>query len=330
MLCYAWDKIEYLNYNKVGQLEEHDLVNLFAKILNNELIRLVKKGFYREYLPHKEEMSMIRGKINFQESILRLENKRGKIICEVDELEYNILINQVIKTTILNLLKIKQLSTTNHNLLKQQMHYFRHLDKVVLTSQTFKNIRYNKSNYNYKFIINICRLIYNQLLLSEDGEEAMFYDFIDDEVKMARLFEEFVRNFYKHHLKDARVYRENIQWNMIGECLEYLPIMQTDISIEWQDKKKIVDTKYYKEALKSNRGNEKLISGNLYQIYSYLKNNENKSLKDKVAEGILLYPKVGKGLHLNYIIEGHKVSIYTLDLNTKWQDIHEQLLEIIA
>ena len=45
------------------------------------------------------------------------------------------------------------------------------------------------------------------------------------ERKMAYLFESFVRNFYKKELRGAKVYREDMYWELTGEFVEFLPKM---------------------------------------------------------------------------------------------------------
>lgn len=49
--------------------------------------------------------------------------------------------------------------------------------------------------------------------------------------------------------------------------------MQTDISLESSERKIIMDTKYYQNTLTKNFGSQKLISGNLYQMFAYLSNH---------------------------------------------------------
>jgi len=329
MLCYAWDKLEYLQRNKVGVLDERDVINLLCRVFVKEANFLIKKGLYREYKSFNEETSILRGKINFNESISLMVNKKNKLNCSYEELDFNILINKILKTTIINLLKIDELSETNRKHLKQVLSYFNAIDTIHLDERLFKNIKYNPSNKAYEFIINICKLIKDNLLIDKKGECALFYNFLEDEKKMAYLFESFVRNFYKKELKSSRVYRENISWRFTGGNLNYLPIMQTDISIELPHKKIIMDTKYYKTALTSNFGKDKLNSGNLYQLFAYLKNNEVKSPKDKTAEGILLYPRVNKDLDLSYTMENHVLKVCTVNLSMKWQKIEERLLRIV-
>ncbi|WP_288221228.1 hypothetical protein [uncultured Clostridium sp.] len=329
MLCYAWNKLDYLDRNKVGILEENDVLNLLCRIFVNEVNFITKKGINREYNSFDEEVSTIKGKININKSIELMLSKKNKLNCGYEELDFNITINKILKTTIINLLKTKNLSEYNKKYLKNILFYFSSIDTIYLNERLFNSIKYNTSNKSYKFIINICKLINDNLLIAENGEEAEFYNFLEDERKMAYLFENFIRNFYKKELKSSKVYRENIKWNLKGENLEYIPKMETDISIEFSNKKIIMDTKYYKNALNNNFGKDKLISGNLYQLFAYLKNNENKSFKDKNSEGILIYPRVNIDLDLRYTMENHIIKICTVNLNMKWNNIKDRLLTII-
>lgn len=329
MLCYSWDKLEYINKNKIGIEESKDIQNLLCRVLVDEVDILIKKGIYRKYNDFNESSSIIKGKINFKESIKYKSTKQCKVNYSYDELDENILINSIIKTTLFNLIKLDDLSIENKNKIKRIISYFNCIDNINLGKRIFKSIKFNKMNKSYKFSINICELIFDNLLITKNGDKVEFYDFIQDERKMAYLFESFVRNFYKRELSGAKVYRENISWDFSGEFLEFLPIMQTDISLEHNNKKYIIDTKYYKKSLVTNYGSEKIISGNLYQIFSYLKNNENKSNKDKFATGILLYPRIDKSLDLEYTMENHNINIYTVNLDSKWITINDRLLSLI-
>lgn len=331
MLCYSWDRLEYLDRNYVGQLEEKNILDLLTLVFQKEVNFIIKKGLYREYVVEKEESSVIKGKLGFNESLPLIGKRSGKLVCEYDDMSYNVELNRIIKSTIINILKVKEVSKDYIKSLKGSLTYFNNVDKITLNEKIFKAIKYNKIDKKYKFVINVCELINNNLLLSKDGQAAEFYNFIEDDKKMSLLFENFVRNFYKRELHKVNVRRENINWKLDGPEKEYLPIMQTDISLEWieEDRKIIMDTKYYREAVKSNRGgSDKLRTTNLYQLFSYLKNSESE--KDRHADGILLYPRVDKELNLKYSMENHKISIFTVNLNCKWQDIHSRLLEIVS
>ena len=67
--------------------------------------------------------------------------------------------------------------------------------------------------------------------------------------------------------------------------------MLFNVSISINDRKIILDTKYYQENLKTNQyDQEKLPSSNLYQLFSYIQNHIDKYN----VEVILLYPTIDK------------------------------------
>lgn len=70
-------------------------------------------------------------------------------------------------------------------------------------------------------------------------------------------------------------------------------------------------------------------SANLYQLFAYLKNKE-KDPGWENCEGILLYPTVKDTLDLNYTLGGHRVRIYTINLNQHWSKISDELKLLIS
>ena len=123
---------------------------------------------------------------------------------------------------------------------------------------------------------------------------------------------------------------ETIKWDVAESAAEdarYLPDMVTDISMTTPQGYLVIDTKYYYEALKGQY-DPKVISANLYQLFAYLKNLEKRGTDYRECAGLLLYPSVQQDLNLNYEIQGHRISIRTIDLNEAWQEIHNNLLEI--
>ena len=91
----------------------------------------------------------------------------------------------------------------------------------------------------------------------------------------------------------------------------------------------IIDAKYYRETLATNYDQKKIHSSNLYQIFSYLMNQQNEDKKTQMATGILLYPTTSQEYNLSYKYQEHEVCVKTLNLNQDWRKISERLLNII-
>jgi 5-methylcytosine-specific restriction enzyme subunit McrC len=330
MLCYAWGQLAEKDMTRIAREDEKDIQHLLTRILVVKLRSLIKRGFYREYGAKHEEMSLLRGKILFSESVHSFSFNRGKMHCEYEELRLNIPHNQIIKTTLHSLLMVRELNQLLLNDVQSLNHYFEGVDIISLNPNVFSNITLHRSNQQYRFVLDICQFLYESLLIHENGDEARFTDFERDTKRMPYLYEEFVRNFYKMELPEYRVKRDRFNWDAVGDNLNYLPTMETDISIENKYEKWIIDTKFYRDAVKGHRGSDKLISGNLYQLFSYLSNYKDSSYTKKYLKGMLLYPLVGQELNLSYEIKGFPIKICTVDLNQDWKHIHKRLLKIIC
>ncbi|NUU94975.1 hypothetical protein XO10_01135 [Marinitoga sp. 1135] len=258
--------------------------------------------------------------------------KQMKLYCEHDELSYNNLQNQIIKTTLYYLLKNKKITNNIKDEIEQIYIYFNNVDLIRLDSLKFNNILFHRNNNYYIFIIKICELLYNNYLFSTSCNNKNFMNIFDDEEKMHVIFEKFVRNFYKITVSDLyNVKIEYIKWKWSSNVLEgkliNIPTMKTDISLISKSKKIIIDTKYYKNALQKNYDREKFISSNLYQISSYLENTNPKDNQELV--GILLYPERDNQIDFCAKSDKYKICIKTINLNQHWSKIEERLKNII-
>jgi 5-methylcytosine-specific restriction enzyme subunit McrC len=106
--------------------------------------------------------------------------------------------------------------------------------------------------------------------------------------------------------------------------------METDITLENNSEKIIIDAKYYRETMTINYDKEKIKSNNLYQLFSYLLNQEDNTPKTVNAKGILLYPTIEKDFNLQYKYKTHTIEIRTINLNSNWKLISNRLKEIIG
>ena len=295
LLCYAWNKLEEKDLVEVAAEESPDLLNLLARVLLNGTKTLLKRGLAQQYLTETEIYQGVKGKLEVDQSLRKNLFQKGLAVCEYDELSVDILANQVLKTTLQNLYKMEGLEANLRHEIKSVIWRMSEVTEISMTDGVFKQVRINRNNSFYDFLLNISELIYQNLLPNQEKGHFKFKDFLRDERQMARLFEEFIRNFYKIEVPEAKVYREDLRWKMSGENNAFLPKMQTDISIKLGDRKLIIDAKYYTETLQKYYDSKKIHSQHLYQLFAYLKNQENPQ-----AEGILIYPTTKKSLGLKH------------------------------
>ncbi len=333
LLCYAWNKLEEKERVTVSIDDHTELIDLLAKVLINATRILLKRGIDRNYVPHTEELAGIKGKLELSASIKRNLLRQMRAVCQYDEFSADILTNQILVSTLHKLMRTENLDMDFRRQARNLVSMFPGISLIDLQSAHFRRIRLHRNNQFYGFIIKICELIHESLLPAEEPGKFRFADFRRDERKMNQLFEAFVFNFYRIEQSRYQVRREQIKWQLgytDPEAELYLPIMQTDITLENQREKIIIDTKYYRETLAERYGKEKVKSGNLYQLFSYLIQQRSDDPKTHKAKGILLYPTIEKDYDLVYSYQGHEIQIRTVNLNMGWREIRERLMEVIG
>ena len=69
MLAYAFEILNQGGYEDIAVEEFENIHNLFAAILAKGIGRQLKQGLYREYIDKKEDIAVVRGKIDMPGTI---------------------------------------------------------------------------------------------------------------------------------------------------------------------------------------------------------------------------------------------------------------------
>ena len=136
------------------------------------------------------------------------------------------------------------------------------------------------------------------------------------------------RHYFKKEYPQIKASASQIPWIVDDGVLEMLPIMKSDVMLEYGNKVLIIDAKYYAHNMQVQYDAYSVHSGNLYQIFTYVK-NKTAELNDsaKTVSGMLLYAKTDEMAQPNnsYKMTGNTISVRTLDLNRDFADISSQL-----
>ena len=92
----------------------------------------------------------------------------------------------------------------------------------------------------------------------------------------------------------------------------------------------IIDTKFTSIVDLGHYGQQRFGSGNIYQIYAYLRSQEHDG--DPLSHhstGVLLYPSLGVDYDESATIQAHQIRFATVDLANKTRTIRKQLLRIV-
>ena len=329
MLSYAFQTLNEQGYKNLAAEDFDNAGDLCAAILIRGISYQLKRGLGREYISETDTISAIRGKIEITESIKNQSMIRSQMVCTYDEFSVNLPLNQIIKSTMMLLLKA-DISKARKKELRKLMVYFDDVSVVDVRSINW-SINYNRNNQTYRLLITICYLVVKGLLQSKSDGSVKMMDFLDAQ-RMCRLYEKFILEYYKKHYPQIRTAASQIDWALDDGIGTMLPTMQSDIMLSYQkgdiDKTLIIDAKYYTHTTQVQYDVHTLHSNNLYQIFTYVK---NKATKGGEVSGMLLYAKTDEEIYPNneYKMSGNQITVRTLDLNCDFEDIAVQLDSII-
>lgn len=327
MLSYAFTALNQDEYKNIATQEFDNLHNLFAAILSNGIGRQLKQGLYHEYLNRKEDTTTVRGKIDMPGTMQNRLVRKRMLTCEYDELSENNLLNQILKTTVMLLLRHARVGTEYKADLKKEMLFFSNVDTVDPASVRWDSIRFQRNNSTYRMLINLCQLVLEGMLLTTDDGEYKLMSFLDAQ-RMNRLYEKFILEYYAKECPQVKAAASQIPWVLDDGVGTMLPVMRSDIMLSRSNKVLIIDAKYYTHTTQTRYDIHTLHSNNLYQIFTYVKNKDAEfGEKPHTVSGMLLYARTDEAIQPDHVYQmsGNKISVKTLDLNQNFPEIAAQL-----
>lgn len=332
LLCYAWNRLAEGQLVDVSSIDRDELGDLFARMLISGVRHLLRRGLERDYLQCQEEVAGIRGRVALVETHRRFLDRHGRASCTFDELTHDTLANRILKATMRKLASVDSLDAGNRWQLRSLMRRFGDVSDVRVTRADFSRVRLHGNNRPYHFLMSVCRLVHDCVLVDEGTGRYRVRDFLRDHHAMAKLFESFVFHFFRIERPDFEVKSDIIRWDgdsVVDPTMAYLPTMRTDICLRNSSRTVVIDAKYYSETLEEWYDAQRIHSAHLYQLVSYLKNLRPRGGADADAEGMLLYPTVNRSLRLDYTLLGHRVRICTVDLAREWPEIDAELRGLV-
>jgi 5-methylcytosine-specific restriction enzyme subunit McrC len=335
LLCYAWDVLEERDDTLVSELEGLSHVELLAKVLSVSVQRLWKRGLDRGYGTIGDDVRSPRGRLDVPRMVARQLEPLGLAACSFDALGHDVLHNQILATTARRLARLPQLHRELRDAMIAIGRTLADVSTIPVRSSTFSQVQLHGRLCRYRLPLHVCQLIHDQLVVDEVTGEVRFRDYVEDERRMAVLFEEFVCNFYRRELHGWKIRgSEKIAWDLVPltpDAGRYVPEMRTDIVLRGAGRTVLIDTKFYAEAFVSRFENDKLRSAHLYQITTYLRSLAAATAgADASAAGVLLYPEVRPLPTLQFQHGPHRLTATGVDLTQGWREIHQRLLDIVA
>lgn len=276
MLSYAYE-VDFFRKKTVLYDDAKDIYEFIIAIFNKRVTELIQGGVFRNYIETDENLNYVRGKISIIQNIRENNILQHRLFCVFDDYTANIIENQIIKHVLLRLSRDSYEKRYLSDEIRENYYHFDDISNKTILPQNFPVINYTRLNQHYEHIHKLCKLILDNLSISERTGKNAFSSFLLD---MNKLFEEFVYKFLEEKIKTRNI-KEITIIPQSGDTLDYdgnIKIIP-DILIQKNDVPLIVlDTKYKKRKDNDN------INQDIFQVLAYCKGIN-------VKKAILLYPK---------------------------------------
>lgn len=327
MLAYAFSALTEQGYRSVATEDFDNAAELCAAILERGVSLQLKRGLGQEYVSRTEARSSLRGTIKVTESVKSQAIWRRQLVCSYDEFSVDTTMNRVIKATVALLVR-SDISRARKKSLKKLMVFFADVRDIDLHRVDW-NMRYDRNNRTYRMLMAVCWLVVKGLLQTQSDGATRMMDFFDEQ-RMSRLYEKFILEYFRREHPRLRASASFVEWALDDGMSEGLPAMRSDITLSAGGRVLIIDAKYYAATMQSNFDKRTVHSGNLYQIFAYVKNKQ--AALERVGEsvevsGMLLYAATDEEVQpdVTYRMSGNQIGVRTLDLDRPFEEIRAQL-----
>ena len=339
LMLYASDLFRQLDASGDRSFEDNpdDLPDLVAEILTHEVERRLRRNLSYGYQYRHEVLGRVRGRIDLLQTEAHQLLQRGVVACRFDELTIDTPRNRYVRSALEVLSKYvrrKELAHRCRSLvgsLRRQGVVGERPGREETTVE-----RFGRHDAVDRKMVDAARLAFEMAIPTEKAG-SRHLPFPDRDVNwIRRLYEKGVAGFYDVVLSSQgwRVHPGTIlHWPKAGRSPrieQILPTMRTDIVLDHvdTDRRIVIDTKFNSVLSGGWYRNEGIRSGYMYQIYAYLRSQEESGDPlDLHAEGMFLHPAVGEMFNEWVDIQKHRIHFRTVDLAADTQTIRSQLLD---
>lgn len=327
MMAYAFKALDIEAYARLATEEFEQIEDLMAAILSVGIDLQRKRGLERDYTLRREDLLGVRGRVNARSTARLAARCSGHVACEWDELDENTYKNQILKAVGGLLVSSDIVDVGRRRALKRSLLALRDVSALDPRRIEWTRLHYHRNNASYQLLMNVCHLVVDSMLLTED-EGAMKLASFADSQRLYALYEAFVLAYFERHHRELRPSAREVPRSVIGDVPSFLPRLYTDITLAGKDATLIIDCKCYGRILRTHHGHEIASPQNMNQIFSYVLHEAYASKRP--VSGMLLYALTEHdGIQrARWNEAGHDFMLWTLDLGRDFASICAELEEI--
>ncbi len=338
LFLYAADLVQFKDATKVEAESARNLPELLARLLTRVVQQRLRRNLSRGYQPRHAVLSRVRGRIDVLATASGQFLEQGRVVCKFEEHTLDTPRNRLVRAALEYLAVRLEIPDAVHECkaLSQLMEYMG-VGRQKPSRAELAIDQVSRNETADLLMLGLAKMVFEAFIPSEEVGQSNAVVADADVHLVRRLFEKAVANALRIQLQPFGwqvLHGRKLSWP-VQEASEgiyaHLPGMQTDIELVHHARKHklVIDTKFTSIYTSSQFKNEVLRNGYLYQLYTYLRTQEEATLgQGWRSEGMFLHPLCGETLNAYVDIQGHRMKFMTIDLMSSAEEFEQQLLNL--
>lgn len=274
-------KLRFPNYLSGLNAQQADFFEILIYLFSKYTKELLNSAVYQKYIEVDNELSFVKGCINFSEYINQnlARGRNHKVNCRYDSFEMDNPFNQCIKSVTRLLLSATKDQQNKKNL-NDILFLLDEVSDVTISSEECKRIQFNPMFKDFETVRDYCVLFLENSVSFNYKNDLKLFAFL---LPMEYVFEDFIFGFIEKELEGVKA-KSQARYSLDEEHHFGL---KPDLLLYANERKIIADTKYkmvYADDLDKKKG---ISQNDLYQMVAY-------AIRFKATDIKLLYPNTIK------------------------------------
>lgn len=260
---------------------KQNIFEVFISMFLEESNQIFKQGLSSNYVTIKSNERFRKGKLCMVEHLRLNQTDASKFYNEFDEFLSDTLENQILKNTLLILLKVSK-DNNNLRLIREQLIYLETVRNTIINENSFNQVILNRSFSYYEQTLEWCHVFFKGTSFTSFKGEALAVAIL---FPMEKLFESYIAKVAKTQLMDDKVVSQDSSYWLFDKTEKTSQSYQLkpDLVIKKESGELIIaDTKW---KILDKYGPSQ---SDLYQMYAYY--SRYKANFEDVKKVLLIYP----------------------------------------
>jgi 5-methylcytosine-specific restriction enzyme subunit McrC len=257
-------KLRFPNYLSGLNSQQSDFFEILIYLFSKYTKELLNSSVYQRYIEVENELSFIKGRLNFNEYINQnlARGRNHKVNCIYDSFEIDNPFNQCIKNVSKLLLSATKDVQTKRNL-NDILFLLNEVSEVIISSEECKRIQFNPLFTDFETVRDYCILFLENSVSFNYKNDLKLFAFL---LPMEYVFEDFIFGFIDKEIEGVNP-KGQARGIYLDEAKNFG--LKPDLILDLGYKRIIADTKYklvYSDDTDPKKG---ISQSDLYQMLAY-------------------------------------------------------------